>query len=61
MPTSITTAPGLIQDPFTNSGLPTAATTISAVFTFETLGSSEKANDKDVQCFQHSWYGYDIE
>ena len=30
MPTSMTTAPGLIQSPRTNSGRPTAATTISA-------------------------------
>ena len=30
MPTSITAAPGLIQSPRTNSGLPMAATTISA-------------------------------
>ena len=33
MPTSITTAPSLIHAPFTKSGLPTAATTISAAAT----------------------------
>ena len=38
MPTSITTAPGFSQLPFTSSVLPTAATTISACLTtFSTL------------------------
>jgi len=34
IPTSITTAPGLIQEPFINSGFPMAATTTSAFFTY---------------------------
>lgn len=34
VPTSITRAPGLIQDPWTNSGFPIAQTKISADFTY---------------------------
>jgi len=35
IPTSITTAPGFNHSPFTNNGLPIAATTISASLTIE--------------------------
>lgn len=57
MPTSITTAPGLIHDPLTNSDLPIAETRISALLTYKRKEKKKNSDaSKDRVCNAHDFF-----